>query len=411
MKLLLCLSAILLLFSCSREKKPENRVAASFHAEELPNNFKVDLSKRKVFPFSVVPGGTVTRDEVKSKVAGDPVVREHYKGIQLDLLRPFRLTKPAQGYVSYRIGNRIFWTAQRLYLRPGELLLSDGLHLIRGRCGNRISLVASGPVQTVGEPTEAVLDLPSWDIPVFQAMAEEANRRDSDGPLFELRGNGPLPLPMLSGKIPETIFNVAPPVIGPGMIGGGLPGGLPPSGKGGEIIINSNPLIFVASQPLTIPPPGILLPSIRPIEIARLDLPPSFIGAGPIGIGGPVFYLGELPLPPSIFVPPIYSSPTILISGGSPPLLYVPPTVVTPPGESNPPTAKPPTGPPAEPPTGGPGDPVNPPNTEPPPVFQPIPEPSTLGMVALAAALMFLLKRMPWQRPEPSRSWGGRPLR
>ena len=403
MKLLFSLVATLLLFSCSRDQKPENRVAASFHAEELPNDFKVDLSKRKVFPFSVVPGGTVTRDEVKSKVATDPVVREHYKGIQIDKLKPFRLTKPAQGYVSYRIGNRIFWTAQRLYLKPGEILLSDGLNLIRGRCGNRISLVGSGPVQTVGEPSEAVLDLPSWDIPVFQAMAEEANRRDSAGSLFEFRGNAPLPVLSLSGKIPESIFNVAPPLIGPGMIGGGLPGGLPPSGKGGEIIINSLPLIFVASQPLTIPPPGILLPSIRPIEIARLDFPPSFIGGLPIGIGGPVFYFSDLP--PSIFVPPIYSSPTILVSGGTPPLLYVPPALITPPGESNPPPIKPPTGPPVVPPKDGPGDPpMKPPDTEPPPVFQPIPEPSTPGMVALAAALMYLLKRKPWQRQGPCRS-------
>ena len=407
MKLAFSLFAICLLFSCSREEKPENRVAASFHAEELPNDFKVDLSKRKVFPFSVVPGGTVTRDEVKTKVASDPVVREHYKGIQIDKLKPFRLTKPAQGYVSYRIGNRIFWTAQRLYLKPGEILLSDGLNMIRGRCGNRISLVAGDPVQRVGAPSEAVLDLPSWDIPVFQAMADEANRRDSDGPLFEFRGNGPAPLAGLTGKIPEAVFNVAPPVVGPGLIGGGLPGGLPPADKGGEIIIHPSPVIFISSLPLTIPPPGILLPSITPIEIARVDLPPFFIGGHPIGIGGPVFFIGDLQFPPSVFVPPTYFPPSILSPGGTPPFLFIPPSVVVPPGESNPP---PPVGPPTGPPTVRPEDPVVPPNAEPPPVFHPVPEPSTLGMVALAAALIYLLKRMPWQRQERCRSWGGRPL-
>ncbi len=372
MKLLLCLFAICLLFSCSPEQKPENRVAASFHAEELPDHFKVDLSKRKVFPFSVVPGGTVTREEVKSKVASDPVVREHYKGIQIDRLKPFRLTKPAQGYVSYRIGNRIFWTNQRLYFKPGEVLLSDGLNLIRGRCGNRISLVPSGPVQTVGEPTQAVLDLPSWDIPVFQAMAEEANRRDSDKPLFEFRGDGPMPLVGLTGKIPEAIFNVAPPVIGPGLIGGGLPGGLPPADKGGEIIINSLPVVVVTTLPLTIPPPGILQPLITPIEIARVDFPPFLIGGLPIGIGGPVFFFGDLQFPPSVFVPPVYFPPSIFTPGGTPPLLFVPPSVVVPPGESNPP---PPGVPPAAPTTVRPVDPVVAPDTEPPPAFQPVPEP------------------------------------
>lgn len=413
MKLALCLSAICLLFSCATESKLENRVAASFHAEQLPADFKADLSKRKVFPFSVVPGGTLSREEVKSKLASDPVVREHYKGIQIDKLNPFRLTRPAQGFVSYRIGNRIFWTAQRLFLKPGELLLSDGVNMIRGRCGNRISLVASEPVQAVGAPSEAVLDLPSWDIPVYQAMAEEANRRDSGWPLFEFRGNAPLPLSMLTEKLPETFFSVAPPIVGPGMIGGGLPAGLPPSGKDGEIIINSTPFLFIATLPRTIPPPGVLLPPIPPIEIPRIDLPPLFTGGLPLGIGGPALYFGDLPFPPFIFVPPVFPPPTILISGGSPPLFFVPPGSVVPPGESNPPPpVVPPAGPPpAGPPATGPEVPWNPPNAEPPPVFQPVPEPSTPGMLALAAALLYLLKRLPWQRPERSRSRGGLPFR
>jgi hypothetical protein len=136
-------------------------------------------------------------------------------------------------------------------------------------------------------------------------------------------------------------------------------------------------------------------------------LPPFFIGGHPIGIGGPVFFIGDLQFPPSVFVPPTYFPPSILSPGGTPPFLFIPPSVVVPPGESNPP---PPVGPPTGPPTVRPEDPVGPPNAEPPPVFHPVPEPSTLGMVALAAALIYLLKRMPWQRQERCRSWGGRPL-
>jgi len=136
MKWLVLVTTVFSLTACSRQPQPQNRVAASFHAEELPQHYKADLSQRKVFPFSVVPSGTMSRKGVQLKVDADAVVGDHYRGLQLDKLKPFRLAKPAQGLVSYRIGNKIFWTAQRLYLKPGEILPSDGVNLIRGRSGN-----------------------------------------------------------------------------------------------------------------------------------------------------------------------------------------------------------------------------------------------------------------------------------
>jgi len=97
MKWIAVVFGLLALSGCSRDTKPENTVAASFRAEELPEDFKLDLCNRKVFPFSVVPGGTVNKSEAKLKAAADPIVRKHYAGIQFDKLKPFRLTKPAEG--------------------------------------------------------------------------------------------------------------------------------------------------------------------------------------------------------------------------------------------------------------------------------------------------------------------------
>jgi len=97
MKWIAVVFGLLALSGCSRDTKPENTVAASFRAEELPEDFKLDLCNRKVFPFSVVPGGTVNKSEAQSKAAADPIVRQHYAGIQFDKLKPFRLTKPAEG--------------------------------------------------------------------------------------------------------------------------------------------------------------------------------------------------------------------------------------------------------------------------------------------------------------------------
>ena len=145
MKVFLLIGAVLLVSACSRDNQKQNLVSATFHAEELAPNHKVELSQRKVFPFSVVPGGAISKAEVLAMVAKDPIVREHYKGIDLDKLKPYCLTQSAQGYVSYRVGNRIYWTTRRLYLKAGEILLSDGVNVLRGRCGNRVSVEARLP--------------------------------------------------------------------------------------------------------------------------------------------------------------------------------------------------------------------------------------------------------------------------
>jgi hypothetical protein len=375
MKFVCFLIVVGLLSSCSRESKPQNQVAASFHAEELPQGFKLDLSQRKVFPYSVVPGGTVTREEAKARAAADPVVGKHYQGILFDKLKPFRLTKPAQGYVSYRIGNRIFWTAKRLYLKPGEILLSDGANLIRGRCGNRVSLVAQLPQLAAGEPKEAVMDLPSWDHPVFLAMAQEANRGD----LFTLPGYANAPAPTLDAKISDSAFTVAPPVVGApgtGMIGGGLPGGLTPTDRGGELILYTGaPFLLIPGRTINNGITNIILPSITPIEISVLNFPFVFLQSGPIGFGSPIITLLDVPLIPALPILPSFNPlqffpPSFSLSSGSPPILIAALDPVVPPIESN-----------------RPPDNTSPP-TEPPPVFQPIPEPATVWMVGLAAVLL-----------------------
>lgn len=388
MKFVCFLIVVGLLGSCSRESKPQNQVAASFHAEELPQDFKLDLSQRKVFPYSVVPGGTVTREEAKARAAADPVVGKHYQGIQFDKLKPFRLTQPAQGYVSYRIGNRIFWTAKRLYLKPGEILLSDGANLIRGRCGNRVSLVAQLPQLAAGEPRETVMDLPSWDHPVFLAMAQEANRDGNTLSVFSLPGYANAPSPTLDAKISDSAFTVAPPVVGaagPGMIGGGLPGGLTPSDRGGELVLYTGaPFLLIPGRTVNNGITNILLPSITPIEISVLNFPFVYLQGGLFGFGSPVITLVDIPLIPALpilpnFHPLQFFPPSFSLSQGSPPVLIASLDPVVPPIESNGPPGN--GNPPVVPP-------LPPPNTEPPPVFQPIPEPATVWMVGLAAVLL-----------------------
>jgi hypothetical protein len=112
---------------------------------------------RQVYPFSIVPGGVLSREELVHVVNTDSVVAEHYAGFNVDAARVVKVTKPRAVYVSYRKGNEIYWTSKKLMLAQGETLLTDGVNELRTRCGNRISESPQSPVAT-DEPTSEVMD-------------------------------------------------------------------------------------------------------------------------------------------------------------------------------------------------------------------------------------------------------------
>jgi hypothetical protein len=112
---------------------------------------------RKFYPYSVVPGGVYDHAEVARIVATDTLVASHYSDINLAKIRSIEVVRPRGVYVSYRKGDRIFWTSKRLMLVPGELVLTDGSSEIRARCGNRISEVPRTPVDA-SEPNGVVFD-------------------------------------------------------------------------------------------------------------------------------------------------------------------------------------------------------------------------------------------------------------
>jgi hypothetical protein len=113
---------------------------------------------RPAYSYSVVKGGAPTPEALEQAVEGDPVVRTHYANFDLANVRVVRLTKPRTAHVSYRMGNAVYWTRRPVLLNAGELLLTDGAHYARTRCGNQIADVAG--VTTDAEPSPAVLDEP-----------------------------------------------------------------------------------------------------------------------------------------------------------------------------------------------------------------------------------------------------------
>ncbi|HYL34490.1 MAG TPA: hypothetical protein VEV17_01110 [Bryobacteraceae bacterium] len=118
----------------------------------------VTEENRKVFPYSVVPGGAKTLNEAK-RAMRDPAVKDHYAAIDLKNLKQVTLTADLYGYVSYRFGDKIYWTAKQLRLKAGETVYTDGQHIVRGRCLNCYSAHPMLPIRK-NEPSEAILNTP-----------------------------------------------------------------------------------------------------------------------------------------------------------------------------------------------------------------------------------------------------------
>lgn len=163
--------------------------------------------KRKVYPYSIVPGGAENVHEAKIDMT-DPAVRAHYAslGFNLAQLREEKLTTNLVGYVSYRMGDNIYWTAKKLTLHAGETVFTDGTHIARGRCLNCYSALPMSPVRP-HEPTEKMMDLPrempvtAYEFPKVPFYAPE------------------LPIP------PGELTPVAPPFTGLPGAGAGKTGG------------------------------------------------------------------------------------------------------------------------------------------------------------------------------------------
>jgi hypothetical protein len=175
---------------------------------------------RVVYPYSVIPGGVKSVEELKNAIAKDPVVSAHYAVFHLSRARIIRLDRERSLHVSYRIGNHIYWTKRKLKLAKGETLITDGVHTARTRCGNLISGTMLPPVF----PSE----------PAVREMDTPQDPRDAD---FQI-GSGPQPGPPVtqtpgSGAPPEDGSRPGngdgPIIFGSSGPPGGGPGPTPPT--------------------------------------------------------------------------------------------------------------------------------------------------------------------------------------
>jgi len=116
-------------------------------------------NRRIVYPYSVIPGGVVSADELRDASAHDATVAAHYEGFDYKRARVVEVKRPQLVYLSYRRGARIYWTRKQASLHPGETLLTDGRITARTRCGNQVSVLPQAD-NSPEEPLIAELDRP-----------------------------------------------------------------------------------------------------------------------------------------------------------------------------------------------------------------------------------------------------------
>lgn len=128
--------------------------------ENTPLLTMAAMETRRVFPYSVIPGGAHDVQELKTALTNDPVAAAHYAGFDVARTRVVQLKHDELMYVSYRMNDRIYWTSKRLMLPAGETVLTDGENEARTRCGNRLSETPELPV-ALKEPERAMLEGPA----------------------------------------------------------------------------------------------------------------------------------------------------------------------------------------------------------------------------------------------------------
>jgi PEP-CTERM motif len=197
--------------------------AASARESVLPLQPTSALAGRPLYPYSVIPGGVRGAAELRNAIAHDPVVAQHYADFDVAKTHVVRLDHDQMDYVSYRLGDRIFWTKKELTIRKGETLITDGTHEARTRCGNRLSENAAQPT-SAAQPSPEVLSSPA--AAPASAASEVAPELLAPNYFPEvIPGGGRSPLLAPGGGTPGgPTGSIVPPAYFP-IVGGGAPSG------------------------------------------------------------------------------------------------------------------------------------------------------------------------------------------
>ncbi len=205
------------------------------------------IAQHPLYPYSIIPGGARSREELARAIANDPVVARHYADFKVAGTRVIRLEHSELMYVSYRMGNYVFWTKTPLLLPAGETLLTDGKNTARTRCGNRLSATPVAPV-LANQPSPEAMDVAPDLTPFATDRHPELAIFAPTMPLVPPPSETQPPLALVSNVPLDGLPEPIPPVYWPILGGGGSP---PPGGPP----ISPPPIL---PPPVSTPEPGTL---------------------------------------------------------------------------------------------------------------------------------------------------------
>jgi hypothetical protein len=316
-----------------------------------------------VYPYSVIRGGAYNATELIHALDRDSVAEQHYSVFRRRLVHTAAADFARPVYLSYRIGDAIYWTRRPVSVPRGEALLTDGENYARARCGNRISQNPQTPVNDTEPPPETLDTTEPPESPHAAGLDNWSdNRLRIELPPHEARvvPAGQTPVQEGSGTAPESttpswwISGVPPGFLSTG----GAPVGSRPS-TGGGTVIEPNPIAGLLLHPA--PFTGFPSPAGAP-----------YVPATPTAPGIPTS-----PRPPEVPSGPVPPPSVPLVPGTTP-------DVPTFPGYPGVPTTPLVPGSPSNPSTpSNPLPPDNPPQPTPEPAYL---VPTVLALAAFAAA-------------------------
>lgn len=297
--------------------------------------------QRLVYPYSVIPGGVASPEEVAEAMKQDEVVARHYAGFDARRGRVETLREPRLAYVSYRVKDKVYFTKKPVRLFAGEQIITDGSTTIRARCGNKVE---ESPQMAVSaeEPSEEILNTPK--------LEPEPERPALGAPA--LAETIPAEETPLAAVVPPPDFK---------------PLDTPVRGPSAAWLTPAPPGVFLPPQASRPGPEGSLLPPPPVTPQPGSVQPPPASGPPPV-TPPPSTPPGTTPpgTPPTVPPGPPVVPPSETPPGAppvTPPITPPGPPPVTPPAT---PPATPPGTPPSAPPGTPPGTPQGPPPTTPP---------------------------------------------
>ncbi len=144
----------------SLQKRLGDAIAASSSVAAAPGLGRSVIAPqgmRYQYPYSVIPGGVSSIEELRDAIGSDPEAAAHFADFDFTRAQIVTLARDTAYYVSYRLESGVFWTTERILVRRGEALMTDGTSFLRARSGSRLSEIPRLPLSSL-EPTASEMN-------------------------------------------------------------------------------------------------------------------------------------------------------------------------------------------------------------------------------------------------------------